>query len=237
MNDREELIQELMKNPIGKDETFYFKCRQCGECCKNRVDILLSPFDLCRMAKALGKLLHEVLYEYGNLYVGGTSKVPLVSLNMRRDNGKCPFLMEDNRCRIHNHKPTACALYPLGRGATGDIEGKRKIFYILQPTDCGEYYEAHTPREWLDEFELEESEQWFSVWQGIVMEISERIRTVLPKMPGRSGDELLMGIAQILYLRYKLEQPLIPQVKENAILVGKMITMVEGTLANATGRM
>ena len=56
-------------------------------------------------------------------------------------------------------------------------------------------------------------------------------------MPGRSGDELLMGIAQILYLRYKLEQPLIPQVKENAILVGKMITMVEGTLANATGRM
>ena len=79
--------------------------------------------------------------------------------------------------------------------------------------------------------------RWFSVWQGIVMEISERIRTVLPKMPGRSGDELLMGIAQILYLRYKLEQPLIPQVKENAILVGKMITMVEGTLANATGRM
>ena len=60
MNDREELIQELMKNPIGKDETFYFKCRQCGECCKNRVDILLSPFDLCRIAKALGKHLHEV---------------------------------------------------------------------------------------------------------------------------------------------------------------------------------
>ena len=119
----------------------------------------------------------------------------------------------------------------------GSVVNAAKIFYILQPTDCGEYYEAHTPREWLGEFELEESEQWFSVWQGIVMEISERIRTVLPKMPGRSGDELLMGIAQILYLRYKLEQPLIPQVKENAILVGKMITMVEGTLANATGRM
>ena len=29
-------------------------------------------------------------------------------------------------------------------------------------------------------------------------------------------------------------QPLISQVKENAILVGKMITMVEDTLANAT---
>ena len=87
--------------------------------------------------------------------------------------------MEDNRCRIHNYKPTVCALYPLGRGASGDKESKRKIFYILQPTDCGEYDEAHTPREWLGEFKLEESEQWFFVWQGIVMEISERIRTVL----------------------------------------------------------
>ena len=47
---------------------------------------------------------------------------------------------------------------------------------------------------------LLESEQWFSIWQDIVMEISEQIRKVLPQMPGRSGDELLMGITEILYL-------------------------------------
>jgi Fe-S-cluster containining protein len=136
MNDRQKMIEELMKHPIGKDQEFHFHCDQCGECCKNRVDILLSPFDLCRMAKALNKPLPEVLQEYGNLYLGNTSKMPLVSLKMREDNGKCPFLMDDNRCKIHSNKPTVCALYPLGRGASR--EGKKaKIFYILQPTTCG----------------------------------------------------------------------------------------------------
>ena len=97
MNDRQKMIEELMKHPIGKDQEFHFHCDQCGECCKNRVDILLSPFDLCRMAKALNKPLPEVLQEYGNLYLGNTSKMPLVSLKMREDNGKCPFLMEIQR--------------------------------------------------------------------------------------------------------------------------------------------
>ena len=72
------------------------------------------------------------------------------------------------------------------------------------------------------EFNLLESEQWFSVWQDIVMEISEQIRKVLPQMPGRSGDELLMGITEILYLHYELDKSLIPQVKENGKLAGRI---------------
>jgi len=234
MNDRQKMIEELMKHPIGKDQEFHFHCDQCGECCKNRVDILLSPFDLCRMAKALNKSLPEVLQEYGNLYLGNTSKMPLVSLKMREDNGKCPFLMDDNRCKIHSNKPTVCALYPLGRGASREAK-KAKIFYILQPTTCGGMDEIHTPREWMGEFNLLESEQWFSIWQDIVMEISEQIRKVLPQMPGRSGDELLMGITEILYLHYELDKPLIPQVKENGKLAEKMLMMVKGTLKEYRG--
>ena len=142
--------------------------------------------------------------------------------------------MDDNRCKIHSNKPTVCALYPLGRGASR--EGKKaKIFYILQPTTCGGMDEIHTPREWMGEFNLLESEQWFSVWQDIVMEISEQIRKVLPQMPGRSGDELLMGITEILYLHYELDKPLIPQVKENGKLAEKMLMMVKGTLKEYRG--
>ena len=234
MNDRQKMIEELMKHPIGKDDAFCFHCNQCGECCRDRVDILLSPFDLCRMAKALNKPLPDVLQEYGNLYLGNTSKMPLVSLKMREDNGKCPFLMDDNRCKIHSNKPTVCALYPLGRGASREAK-KAKIFYILQPTTCGGMDEIHTPREWMGEFNLLESEQWFSVWQDIVMEISEQIRIVLPQMPGRSGDELLMGITEILYLHYEVDKPLIPQVKENGKLAEKMLMMVKGTLKEYIG--
>ena len=31
------------KNALKPGETFRFRCRQCGKCCKNREDILLNP--------------------------------------------------------------------------------------------------------------------------------------------------------------------------------------------------
>ena len=36
-----------------------------------------------------------------------------------------------------------------------------------------------------------------------------------------------MGITEILYLHYEVVKPLIPQVKENGKLAGKMLAMVE----------
>lgn len=226
MNDREKMIEELIQKPLRADDKFNFRCDQCGNCCKNRVDILLSPFDLCRMAQALENSIPDVLVKYVDIYIGDTSKVPLVSLKMREDNGKCPFLDENNRCGIHANKPVVCALFPLGRCASRGEENT-DIFYILQPTDCGDKTESHTPREWLGKFDLEESEQWFSIWQDIVMEISEHTKVLFPKMPGISGIGLQSYIAQILYTNYDLDKPIIPQVKENGKLAIKMISMIE----------
>lgn len=229
MNDRQKMVEELIKSPLKADDKFTFRCNQCGECCKNRADILLSPFDLCRISKALGEPLPDVLKKYGFLYLGDTSKFPLVSLEMREDDGKCPFLNDNNRCGIHMYKPSVCALFPLGRCASRHND-KTDIFYILQPTDCGFKDEVHTPREWMGSFNLEESEQWFAAWQDIVMEISERIRAILPNLPIGVVDEMFSGIVQILYLRYHIDQPLLPQVKENGILAVKMISMLENTI-------
>ena len=226
MDDRLKMIEELMKHPLGSDDEFKFRCKQCGGCCRDRNDILLSPFDLCRMAKALDKTLPEVLSDYGHLYVGDMSKVPLISLRMRDDNGKCHFLREDNRCRIHSSKPVVCALFPLGRSASRK-DGETEIYYILQPTGCGDRDEIHTPREWMGEFDLEESEEWFFIWQDIVFEISEHTRKLLPKLPESVVNEMMIGMANILYMRYHLDKPLPPQVKENGILALKMLKMIE----------
>ena len=59
------------------------------------------------------------------------------------------------------------------------------------------------------------------------MELSERIREVLPNMPAGAGNEMLSGTGQILYLNYDLDKPLISQVKENGNLAMRMISMVE----------
>ena len=224
---RQEMIEELIRHPLEAEDGFRFRCTQCGKCCRDRNDILLSPFDLCRISLALNKTLPDVLQGYCELYVGENSRFPLAALKMREDNGKCPFLGEDDRCSIQLSKPSVCALFPLGRFGSRDAEGHVKIMYILQPTECGSKDEEHTPREWMGEFNMRDSEEWFDAWQDAVFSISEKFRDILPKMPGRSGDAMLSAAAQILYLRYHPEQPLIPQVKENAAIVGRMIEGVE----------
>ena len=224
MADRNDAILKLMEKPLGPEDTFRFRCKQCGSCCRDRIDILLSPFDLCRMAKELDEPLQNVFEKYGHAYIGSTSNVPLVSLKMREDNGKCHLLRDDNRCRIQKNKPAVCALFPLGRCAAKKDSGT-EIFYILQPTDCGDRDEDHTPKEWMGEFNLEESEEWFRVWQDIVSTLSEKITEVLPKVSGELENALFTGIGGLLYLKYDIEKPLLPQVKENG---AKALGIVSG---------
>ena len=182
--ERLKTIEELMKHPLEADDSFSFRCIQCGKCCKDRNDIILSAFDLCRIAKHKNMELKDVIEKFGVLYIGDTSRIPLISLKMRKDNGDCPFL-QNNRCTIHLGKPAACALFPLGRCAMREENGSSKIVYIVQPVECGAKDEQHTPREWMTEFDLEESETWFSVWQETVFEISEWIKKRIDKIPLR----------------------------------------------------
>ena len=226
--EREAMVMELAKHPLKADDTFRFRCLQCGGCCRDREDILLSPFDLCRMASGLNKPLPEIISEFGSLYIGYSSKLPLVSLKMREDNGKCPFLGDDNRCSIHTGKPSVCALFPLGRMGKWDMEeGKSEISYILQPTNCGARDETHTPREWMGGFGLEQSEEWFFVWQEEMVRLSEHIRRVFPRLPAKLYHLLQSGITDILYFRYHPEKPVIPQVRENVQHAHKILEMVE----------
>ena len=68
MADRNDAILKLMEKPLGPEDTFRFRCKQCGSCCRDRIDILLSPFDLCRMAKELDEPLQNVFEKYGHAY-------------------------------------------------------------------------------------------------------------------------------------------------------------------------
>ena len=107
--ERLKMIEELMKHPLEADDSFSFRCDQCGECCKNRNDIILSAFDICRIAKHKSMELKDVIEKYGYLYIGDTSRIPLVALKMSSDNGECPFL-ENNRCYSLRKAGSLCAV-------------------------------------------------------------------------------------------------------------------------------
>jgi Fe-S-cluster containining protein len=173
--------------------------------------------------------LKDVIEKYGYLYIGDTSRIPLVSLKMRTDNCECPFL-ENNRCTIHLGKPSACALFPLGRCAVRENNGSTKIMYIMQPVECGTKDEQHTLREWMTEFDLEESETWFSVWQEAVFEISGWIKKRIDKIPSGKLTITYSLMVNILYLPYDLDKPLTAQFESNKDYIMLMLDVLEQTL-------
>ncbi len=125
---------------LGRKDTFEFACIQCGECCRNREDILLNPFDIFRLCKAKEMTVVEFFKKYCELYTGESSKLPLAIIKFRpvyefgsdRVIGtRCPFLGQKDGlhfCRVHKDKPFVCFSYPLGRVQ----KCKAKPEYILQ---------------------------------------------------------------------------------------------------------
>ena len=192
------------KRALRPGQPFNFRCTQCGDCCRHREDILLTPFDLFRIAGQLGISPGEVVKTYCEVYLGSSSHFPVVRLLPVVDEKACPFLRE-NRCSIHASKPTVCALFPLGRAMQyGALEGdqERKLFYILQDVNCGLRDQTHTVEEWLGEFELESSEAWFLEWTDVL----GKLVTLIHQLEEMLSDKLMQTILNIvfaeIYLRY-----------------------------------
>ena len=199
---RPEDIITANKRALKPGQKFRFHCDQCGDCCRNREDILLTPFDLFRIAGHLGIAPGEVVKNHCETYIGSSSHFPVVRLLPVGEEKACPFLKE-NRCSIHASKPTVCALFPLGRAMQyGALKGDqaRKLFYILQDVKCGVRDQTHTVVEWLGEFELEGSEAWFLEWTDNL----EKFVTLIQQLDEMLSDELMQTLLNVVFVEIYL---------------------------------
>lgn len=210
---------------ISVDDTFYFRCTKCGKCCKERDDIILSPYDLYRMAKYLGKEIEDIINSYTRWHIGESSKLPVVMMRMRGEKRTCPFL-DKHKCRIHEAKPAVCALFPLGRIAqeNGDIR------YLIQPIFCGGHDKRQTVREWIAEFGLEESEAWFRTWQETIVPLVRRVNEIYVKVSEMVMHQLEEVLFITIYLAYSMDEPIIPQFQRNIAKMDEMLTCLEELL-------
>lgn len=102
-----------------------FSCTRCGDCCRTW-NVMLGPGERDRI---------EGLDWTGREpdLVGATTVVETeapgsgdrIERLVRRDDGSCVFLGDDDRCRIHTHfgrdvKPVMCRMYPFGFSRLGD---------------------------------------------------------------------------------------------------------------------
>lgn len=79
-----------------------FDCLDCANCCKS-TGPLFTKADIDRLAKLFRMKSSEFIDQY---------------LQMDEDNDyilqqtPCPFLLEDNKCFVYDHRPKACREFP-----------------------------------------------------------------------------------------------------------------------------
>ncbi len=231
---REELYQDIESLTVGLDDTFKFHCTQCGKCCRNRDDILLSAYDIFKMSRYLNINPDEFFKKYCNWYIGDKSRIPIYRLNSVGTNKRCP-LLRNNKCSVHTAKPAVCAMYPLGRYLPVNTETAnhptfegQEVKYLLQPLDCGDESETHTVREWLKGFDIEAEDEAFMTWQRSILNIGEAIRKAEKTLGMMTMFHIWNAVRQFLYLDYDIADDFIPQLRANA---GKCQRLIERMVA------
>lgn len=171
---KEDIKELLMKErgvsvEVLDDETpFDFKCDQCGKCCTNSTieSILYKPYDLYKIAKGLKVNILEVIKNNAEIYIGDSSGFPIARMvgKLNFEQGGltmvCPFrktVGDKHLCGIHEFKPGACKLFPLGRLSAFNKEkgGDPDIIYFMQEVTCGTKGELHTIKDWVGDTEYE----------------------------------------------------------------------------------
>lgn len=105
---------------MNRNSSFSYVCNACGLCCHNKV-ITLSPYDVIRLARAVGVSTREAIDRFT------TRRGSILKFS---DGGACVAL-EGTRCGVHRGRPLACRLYPLGIERMEDAVSEK--FVRLEP--------------------------------------------------------------------------------------------------------
>lgn len=77
---------------LSAGEPFDFACAGCGDCCRQRRDLVLSGFDLYRIARRLRLSLRIVAAAFCKSYIAPESCLPALRLTPDPKTGNCRFL-------------------------------------------------------------------------------------------------------------------------------------------------
>jgi Fe-S-cluster containining protein len=145
---------------MGLDTQFQFQCgpeRECFNRCCADVAILLSPYDVLRLKKAMRMDSSAFLEKYTLTMRSRDSKLPVVFLRMDEESRKCPFVGESG-CTVYRHRPWACRMYPLGMAEpAGQNASAGRFYFLVKESLCQGHQNGseRSVRDWIDNQELE----------------------------------------------------------------------------------
>ncbi len=183
------------------EDTFTFKCYK-GIVCFNRccydVKLILSPYDLLRIKRALNLSTEAFIEKYGELYIGEVTQLPVISINMNPYDYSCPFLDKEEGCKIYPDRPSPCRIYPLARYFAENEKGEKiELYKIIRETHCKGHYENYPikVKDFLEEQGLIPYHYFNDLWGEVVIKRQKFSHTPL------TGDLL----ETIYLLAYDLE--------------------------------
>ena len=196
---------------LGRQEQFRFACAGCGNCCRGREDIVLSGFDLWRIAARLRLPPQIVARGYCRASIGTVSHLPVLRLApVKHEHNNCPFLT-DSHCAIHDAEPLVCALYPLAQ----EISREGEVHYFLQPTDCGGQVIEARIQDYLVRYAVPAREACDVRWAQTCMALEDTVEALEARLHPVLVRRMQEKLWQALYYRYDFAQPWLPQLEEN----------------------
>ncbi len=226
------IVDNFDRMKIEPDTPFKFHCTQCGKCCINREDIMLSPFDLFRASKELGMTPQDFVKTYCETYLGESSRMPIVRILPRGSIKRCP-LMKDRKCSIHKSKPTVCAMFPIGRVLRIEADkldekpvSADQIEYIFTYPGCGDNSETHTVREWLGAFGIPLQDEFFAKWQDVILHLGPMIQKCIDQFSEETVNRVITLAFVKLYLDYDTNKDFFPQFVANTGFIQQLMQLM-----------
>jgi len=240
VSSRDEILDNFQDHLLGIDDTFKFKCLECGKCCRNREDLLLNSRDLFNIAKKLGISMEQALEQYCETYIGKDSKMPVVRLKPQGAGRVCPLLKKDGKCSVHDSKPTVCALFPLGRVVAGEeiSDGLQpnkpmQLMYILNPVSCGRRKHKNTVRSWLEKFNIPIDDEFYILWGQLLVSLSISVSEYEEQEVSDQIMELLwQNIGAALYVAYDTKKDFMEQFIKNCTTIQGLFNTLKEQFPN-----
>lgn len=174
---KEKNPSNIVPSKMTADSKIKFRCHpgvSCFTACCGDINIILTPYDILRIRKALNMTSDEFLLRYTTPTFLEKTDLPGVRINLD-EKGRCPFVTPEG-CTIYPHRPTTCRYYPVGmsyfhEGANDDEGNSEEFYFMVKEPHCKGHEEDQemTVKEWHQDQGIDESDKMNKEWMEIVM--------------------------------------------------------------------
>jgi Fe-S-cluster containining protein len=170
---QEAILRESAR--LGPDDRLEFECGKGLDCfthCCRDVAIVLTPYDVLRLKRALGIASTEFLEKYTISPFTKEQKIPAVLLKMDKETNRCPFVTEQG-CSVYGNRPWACRMYPLGIAEPKNPNPTDHRFHFLVREDlCHGHGKGPgcTVREWTANQGVEEYDMHGAAFKSLMLD-------------------------------------------------------------------